>query len=36
MNFKTPERAGLSSVDIQKYVDYLERNRYSSHCMVIA
>lgn len=36
MNVKTPEQAGLSSVDIQKYIDFLEQSRFSSHCMVIA
>ena len=36
MNRKTPEQVGISSADIQRYVDYLEEFRLSTHSILIA
>ncbi len=36
MNHKTPEQVGISSADIQRYVDYLEEFRLSTHSVIIA
>ncbi len=36
MNCKTPEQVGISSADIQRYVDYLEKYQLSTHSILIA
>ena len=37
MNFnKTPEQVGISSADIQRYIDRLEQYRFSTHNLLIA
>lgn len=36
MNYKTPEAAGISSANIQKYINLLEGRGLSTHSMIIA
>ena len=36
MNYKTPEEKGISSLDIKKLLDVLERNNFSTHGLIIA
>lgn len=36
MNYTTPEKEGISSVNIKKYIDYLEERQLSTHEMIMA
>ena len=36
MNYKTPEAVGISSANIQKYINILEGRRMSTHSVIIA